>query len=137
MTVLLGEWVDSSVIVGVIFINAVVGFVQEARAEKAIAALARMVVAEVTVPRDGVRQRLDESALTGESLTVAKHCNALALDTVLADRKNLAFAGTLVSTGQAEGVAWATGDETQIGHIARLVAEAVELSTPLTKSSDS
>ena len=166
VTALLGEWVDSSVIFGVIFFNAIVGFLQEARAEKAIAALARMVVAEVVVRRGGVRQRipsetvvpgdvvllhagdrvpadlrlfkvknlqLDESALTGESLAVGKHCNVLALDTVLADRKNLAFAGTLVATGQGEGVAWATGDETQTGRIARLVAEAVELSTPLTK----
>jgi Ca2+-transporting ATPase len=166
VTAVLGEWVDSSVIFGVVFINAVVGFVQEGKAEKAIAALARMVVAEVVVWRDGARQRiasetvvpgdivllqpgdrvpadlrlfkvknlqLDESALTGESLAVTKHCDVLALDTILADRKNLAFAGTVVTAGQGEGVVWATGNETQTGHIARLVSEAVDLSTPLTK----
>jgi cation-transporting ATPase F len=77
--------------------------------------------------------QIDESALTGESLPVHKHVDALILETVLADRKNLAFAGTLVTRGQAEGVVWATGDQTEIGRIARLISEAVDLSTPLTR----
>jgi Ca2+-transporting ATPase len=166
VTALLREWVDSGVIFGVVFVNAVVGFIQEGKAEKAIASLARMVVTTVTVRRGAVSQRiasevvvpgdivllqpgdrvpadlrlfrvrnlhLDESALTGESLPAGKHCDPLALDTVLADRKNLAFAGTLVVAGQGEGVVWATGDQTETGHVARLVSEAVDVSTPLTK----
>jgi Ca2+-transporting ATPase len=48
--------------------------------------------------------QIDESALTGESLPVRKHIDPLLLQTVLADRKNLAFAGTLVTRGEAEGV---------------------------------
>ena len=51
----------------------------------------------------------------------------------MADRKNLAFAGTLVTRGEAEGVVWATGDQTETGRIARLISEAVDLSTPLTR----
>lgn len=74
---------------------------------------------------------IDESMLTGESLPAQKHVDALALKTVLADRRNLAFAGTLVTRGKAEGVVWATGDETETGRIARLISEAVDLSTPL------
>jgi cation-transporting P-type ATPase F len=57
----------------------------------------------------------------------------VALDTILAERKNLAFAGTLVTHGQAEGVVWATGDTTETGRIARLVQEAIVLETPLTR----
>ena len=76
---------------------------------------------------------IDESMLTGESLPARKHVNPLALETVLADRKNLAFAGTLVTRGEAEGVVCATGDQTETGRIARLISEAVDLSTPLTR----
>ena len=52
---------------------------------------------------------------------------------MLADRKNLAFAGTLVTRGEAKGVVCATGDQTETGRIARLISEAVDLSTPLTR----
>ena len=76
---------------------------------------------------------IDESMLTGESLPARKHTDAIALETVLADRKNLAFAGTLVTRGEAEGVVWGTGDQTETGRIARLISEAVDLSTPLTR----
>jgi len=166
LTVLLGEFVDGAVIFGVVFILGVIGYIQETKAEGAIRALSRMVVAEATVRRDRRKQRvpsvelvpgdivllqsgdrvpadmrfsrvrslqIDESALTGESLPVHKHADSLALETVLADRKNLAFAGTLVTRGQAEGVVWATGDHTEVGRIARLISEAVDLSTPLTR----
>ena len=166
VTAFLGEWVDSSVIFGVVIINAIVGFLQEAKAEQAIEALAKMVATETTVRRDGRKLRLhseqlvpgdvvllqsgdrvpadlrlflvrnlhvDESALTGESLPVAKHADALALDTILAERKNLAYTGTLTTSGQAEGVVWAIGDKTETGRISHLIASAVELSTPLTK----
>jgi cation-transporting P-type ATPase F len=166
VTAFLGEWVDSSVIFGVVLINAVVGFLQEAKAEKAIEALAKMVATETTVRRDGRKFRIhseqlvpgdvvllqsgdrvpadlrffqvrnlhvDESALTGESLPVAKHADPLALDTILAERKNLAYAGTLITGGQAEAVVWAIGDQTETGRISHLISGAVEISTPLTK----
>jgi Ca2+-transporting ATPase len=166
VTAFLGEWVDSSVIFGVVLINAIVGFLQEAKAEKAIDALAKMLPIETTVRRDGRKQRVhseelvpgdvvllqsgdcvpadvrifhvrnlhvDESALTGESLPVAKHPDPLAVDTILAERNNLAYAGTLITSGEAESVVWAIGDRTETGRIGGLIAGAVELSTPLTK----
>ena len=76
---------------------------------------------------------IDESALTGESLPVAKHKDPLEHDVALADRKNQAYSGTLATAGQGEGMVWATGDRTETGRIAWLIAEAVELSTPLTR----
>ncbi|HSH15072.1 MAG TPA: cation-transporting P-type ATPase [Verrucomicrobiae bacterium] len=166
VTSFLSEWVDAAVIFGVVVVNALVGFIQESKAEKAIEALSQMVTTEATVRRDGRKQRVnsvelvpgdvvllqsgdkvpadvrlfhvrslqvDESALTGESVPVQKHADPLVLDTILAERKNLAFAGTLVTYGQAEGVVWAIGNQTETGRIARLIHEAVDLSTPLTR----
>lgn len=166
VTAFLGEWVDSFVILGVVIINSIVGFLQEAKAGKAIEALAKMVTTEAKVRRDGQKLRIhseqlvrgdvvllqsgdrvpadlrlfqvrnlyaDESALTGESTPVAKHADALPQDTILAERKNLAYTGTLITSGQAEGVVWAIGDQTETGKISRLISTAVELSTPLTK----
>ena len=166
VTAWLGEWIDSSVIFGVVFINAIIGYFQESKAERAIEALSRLVLTETTVRREGQRRRIpseqlvpgdvvliysgdrvpadlrltfvrslriDESALTGESVPVHKHCDPLALETILADRRNLAFAGTLATFGQGEGVVWATGDKTETGRIAWLISETVSLETPLTR----
>lgn len=166
VTAFLGEWVDSSVIFGVVLINAILGFLQEAKAEQAIESLAKMLPIEATVRREGRKQRVhseelvpgdvvllqsgdrvpadvrilqvrsmhvDESALTGESLPVEKNPEPLPLDTILAERNNIAYAGTLVTSGQAESVVLAIGDRTETGRIGRLITGAVELSTPLTK----
>ena len=165
VTAVLGEWVDSGVIFGVTLINAVIGFIQEGRAESALAALARSVSSEVTVLRGGCKQRLAstalvpgdvvllaagdkvpadlrlfrakdlqaiESALTGESTAVAKHGEALPEDTLLADRGNMAYAGTVLISGRGAGVVVDTGDRTETGRISRLIAEAPDLATPLT-----
>lgn len=166
ITFYLGETVDSLVIFGVVFVNAVVGYLQEAKAEKAIEALAQLVITEATVRRDGKKTRvasedlvpgdvillqsgdkvpadlrlfqvrnlqIDESALTGESVAVEKKEGDLQKDTTLGDRSNMAFAGTLVTYGQAAGVVCLTGDQTEIGSIAKLTSEVTNLSTPLTK----
>ncbi len=166
VTAVIGEWVDSAVIFGVVLMNAVLGFLQENKAGKAIDALSRLVITKATVRRGGEPARIpsdqlvpgdvvllqagdrvpadlrlhqvsslqiDESALTGESLPVAKHAKALRPDTLLADRQNLAFSGTLVTSGKAEGMVWAIGDLTETGNIARLITEAAELTTPLTR----
>ena len=163
---LLGDPRDALVIWSVTVINAVIGFVQESKAESAIAALARSVRTEVEVVRDGVRQRLpsellvpgdlvvleagarvpadlrllqsrnlhtDESALTGESLPVAKGTTAVEPQAPLAERIGMAYAGSYVTAGMARGLVVATGDGTEVGRISTSLQEQVDLSTPLTR----
>ena len=162
----LGEWIDSSVIFAVVLVNAVVGFLQESRALKALQALVRAMRAEARVIRGGntleisaselvpgdivllqsgdkvpadlrlLRNhelRIDESALTGESLPVDKMIGLLDKETVLADRINMAYASTLVTFGQCKGLVIGTGNQTEIGRISKLISETEELETPLTR----
>ncbi|HWM02553.1 MAG TPA: cation-transporting P-type ATPase [Actinophytocola sp.] len=162
----LGEYVDSAVIFGVVLVNAVVGFIQESKAEAALEGLRSMVRTHAKVVRDGrertvpsdelvpgdlvlleagdkvpadvrlVRSaelRVDESALTGESVPVAKDEVVLPEATPVADRRNMTYSGTLVTTGSGAGITVATGAETELGEIHRLVGAAETLATPLTK----
>ena len=166
---LLGKVVDASVIFGVVLVNAVIGFVQESRAERALEALVGMARTRATVIRDGrklaidsqelvpgdlvllesgdkvpadlrlvsVRElRADESTLTGESVPVAKSDRILPRDTIVADRENLAYAGTLVSGGRGAGVVMSTAGDTELGRIHRLVGESGGVETPLTRRID-
>jgi magnesium-transporting ATPase (P-type) len=166
VTYAIGEPVDASVILGVVLANAAVGFVQEARAERALDALAAMLTVDALVIRDGMRRRVpakelvpgevvvigpgdkvsadarlvevadlhvDESSLTGESVPVAKAQAVLAPETVLADRANMVFSGTLVTAGRGIGVVVTTGADTELGIIHRLLGEAADLATPLTR----
>jgi magnesium-transporting ATPase (P-type) len=166
ITALLGEWVDAGVILGVVIVNAGIGYLQESKAAAALAALARSVATDVVVLRGGQRLRLDaaqlvpgdvvvlaagdrvpadlrllagrdlrtvEAALTGESLPVDKTVLPLPTETVLAERTNMAYAGTIVVGGQGSGLVVATGAATETGRIARLIAAAPDLDTPLTR----
>ena len=75
--------------------------------------------------------KIDESALTGESLTIEKTIQSLPSDTLLADRKNMAFMGTCVASGRAVGVVVSTGMKTQLGKIASDIASSDTPKTPL------
>jgi len=77
--------------------------------------------------------KIDESALTGESVAVEKAVGILDGDTVLADRSNMAYASSLVTYGQGTGVVVATGDRTEMGRISQLIAEVESMETPLTR----
>ena len=164
--VLIGKAHDAWVIWSVTVINAVIGDVQESKAETAIAALARSVRTEVEVLRDGRPRRLDsqelvpgdvvlleagnkvpadlrlldcrsfsvdESALSGESLPVHKGTTAVESGAPLAERLGMAYAGSLVTAGQARGLVVATGGATEVGSISRSMSEQRQLSTPLTR----
>ena len=78
----------------------------------------------------------DESVLTGESHPVAKSVDTLAPDLPLADRVNMAFKGTSVTRGRAEGVVVATGMATELGRISDLVQKAEAKVAPLERRLD-
>jgi magnesium-transporting ATPase (P-type) len=77
--------------------------------------------------------KVDESALTGESVPVEKRAGPLGHDTPLADRANMAYSSTFVTFGTAAGLVTATGDETEVGRISELIARVDPLETPLTR----
>lgn len=78
--------------------------------------------------------KIEESALTGESLPVEKDAGYLAGDRVdIGDCKNMAYMSTNVTYGRGEGIVTATGMDTQIGHIAGMISETKDELTPLQK----
>jgi magnesium-transporting ATPase (P-type) len=169
LTALLGHWVDTGVILGVVLINAIIGFIQEGKAEQALAGLRRMmslhahtrrdgewreIEAEQLVPGDIVRLRsgdrvpadlrivdanslrIEESALTGESVPTGKTVEPVAANAGIGDRFCMAFSGTMVAAGRGTGVVVATGPDTELGKINRMIAEVQTLATPLTRQMD-
>jgi P-type Ca2+ transporter type 2C len=97
-----------------------------------------LIILEVgeRVPADGrviesLGLETDESALTGESVTVAKDDRVLPDSTALAERSNMVFAGTTVTRGRGRMVVTATSMQTELGRITGLVLEAKEPKTPL------
>lgn len=77
--------------------------------------------------------RIDESTLTGESKAVSKDADALAESAVLADRRCMAYAGSLVVRGTGEGIVVSTADATEVGRISEMISSAEQIATPLTR----
>jgi P-type Ca2+ transporter type 2C len=164
---LLGELSDTLAIIVIVVINAVIGFVQEFRAEKAMEALKKMAGSFATLLRDGkpatvsaseivpgdivileagsivpadlriteaANLKVDESALTGESVPVDKHANVLHDEGLsIGDRKNRSYKGTFVTYGRGMGVVTSTGMNTELGKIAAMLQGEKEEKTPLQK----
>ncbi|MCD5381285.1 MAG: cation-translocating P-type ATPase [Candidatus Pacebacteria bacterium] len=167
ITAALGEWLDTTIIAFAVLVNAVLGFIQEFKAEKAITDLRSYITHRTRVIRNGheleidprflvpgdiihitngaritadariireINFTTDESILTGESLPVEKDIDTLPETTLLPERINMIFAGTLGIDGSAYAVVTATGYDTEIGKLARLVDETESETTPLQKA---
>lgn len=167
ISIFLHEVDDAIIILLVVLLNAVIGMVQESKAEQALEALKKMSSPTAMVRRDGkiveipaselvvgdivlleagrvipadlrliqsVNLKIEESALTGESVPVEKDANFVATSDVgIGDQINMAFSSTSVSYGRGEGVVAYTGMDTEIGKIATMLTEAENELTPLQK----
>lgn len=74
----------------------------------------------------------EEAALTGESVPTQKTTEPVNADSIIGDRKNMVFSGTLVTTGTSTAVVVTTGMSTELGKISDMLSEATDLETPLT-----
>ncbi len=161
---------DTIIILAVVLINAVLGVIQENKAEKAVEALQKMSAATTKTLRDGkvvsiksedlvvgdvilldagdaipadcrifecASMKIEEAALTGESVPVNKLVKMLTLDNSksdevpLGDRKNMAYMGSTLVYGRGKAVVVATGMDTEMGKIATAISQAEEGKTPL------
>ena len=159
-----GAPVNTIVITAIVVANALLGYVQEERAEHAVEALQQMAAPTAAVVRGGaVREvsasdvvvgdvivlgegdaiaadgrlvdaaalTVDEASLTGESQPVLKEVAALIGAVGLADRVNMVFNGTAVTSGSGRAVVTATGMTTEMGKVAHLLDRTEEPATPL------
>jgi Ca2+-transporting ATPase len=164
-----GSMVEGILIFIIVIAIAIVGFLNEFKAEKTVEALRKLVAQKAKVRRDGevieidakdvvpgdiaileegqkipadirltkiISLRVDEASLTGESVPVNKREIKARKDLPLGDQVNMAFSGTSITSGKGEGVVVATGGETEIGKIARLVDEEVDEQTPMQRKLD-
>ena len=168
------EWAEVIIILAVVLLNAVLGVIQESKAEAAIEALQTMTAATCKVLRDGkmvilhsdelvpgdvvlleagdavpadgriienASLKIEEAALTGESVPVNKMLEALGVsagqdDVPLGDRKNMCYMGSTVVYGRGKAVITTTGMETEMGKIAGALAATEQEETPLQRKLD-
>jgi len=157
ISLFLKEWMDALIIFFILLINSTLGFIQEYKTERILEKLKKFIKIKSLVRRDGklkeIEQSLlvpgdivlikegdlvpadlrlfktqnlmiDEEILTGESYPVEKNSEDLEEDS----KKNLAFFGSLVTKGSAEGVVIAVGRKTSFGEVAKLTVETVKKS---------
>ena len=158
------EYTDTIVILFVVFINAIVGFIQEEKAALILRDLKKyetstckvkrndkiivintkeLVPGDIiylesgeTVPAD-IRillcenLKVDESALTGESIPVQKSSDALKENLIIQEQKNMLFLGTNITNGKCTGIVVSTGKNSELGKIAVSLNEIDRIETPL------
>lgn len=160
----IGEVRDAIVILTVVFLNSVVGTLQEGRAEQSLTALRKLSKLQAHVIRDAKSQVIEasevvpgdilvlnsgdaivadarlieassfavaEAALTGESLPIIKSNLVLKENTALADRHNMVYAGTHITSGRGLAIVTSTGSHNEVGKIANLTTTTVQPKTQL------
>jgi len=166
----MGDELETGAILAVLLLNALLGFVNEYRAERSVQALKGLVAPSAEVVRDGLAHqmpaaelvpgdliafeagdripadarlvearslRLDESALTGESLAVDKESEAgLPVEAPLAERRSMIYLSTSVVQGRGRAIVTGTGLETEVGKISALMGSAEQERTPLQQRLD-
>ncbi len=159
------DLIDSGIILAIVILNAIIGLVQENKAEQAMDAMKNLNKPFAKVVRDGVQQqiksedlvvgdlvileagdsvpadirltesaslKIEESALTGESVPVEKDASCVVAENApLGDRRNMAYSGGAVAYGRGKGIVVAIGMDTEVGKIAGMLAEADDQRTPL------
>ena len=158
---------DTYIILAILIVNAIIGMVQEMKAQSSLDALNRMSAPKSKVLRDGdveeissthvvpgdivildtgdivpadmrlidaVNLKIQESALTGESVPVEKNTDVIQQDNVaIGDRTNMAFSTSVVTYGRGKGVIVNTGMKTEVGRIADMLQKAEKTETPMGK----
>ncbi len=163
-----GDFIDPIMILIIVILNAVIGTVQECRAEKAIEALKKLSAPHANVLRDGkpvsipseevavgdififeagdfvcadarileaVAVKAEESSLTGESVPSDKQADTVLPEkTPPADRSNMLFSSTYITSGHGKAIVTQTGMNTQVGKIAAMLDQGESPDTPIQKS---
>jgi len=156
---------DTFVILGILILNALIGAIQEKKAEASLEALQKMSAPVSKVMRNGamtqiptqelvpgdivvletgdvvpadlrlikaINLKIQESALTGESVPVEKQTDTIEGDNVpLGDRTNMAFTTGLITYGRGRGVVVTTGMQTEVGNIANMIQHTADTETPM------
>ncbi|MBO8434283.1 MAG: cation-translocating P-type ATPase [Tyzzerella sp.] len=165
----LGDVESALVIFVVITMNAILGTVQQVKADKSLESLKALSSPVAKVIRDGEKIsinskdvvvgdivlaeagdyicadgriienyniKVDESSLTGESISVEKDDTTIEGEVPVGDRKNMVFSGSFVTYGRAEFVVTGTGMDTELGKVAKLLKDTKTKKTPLQQNLD-
>ncbi|MBI5449000.1 cation-translocating P-type ATPase [Candidatus Gottesmanbacteria bacterium] len=158
-SVLLGDYLEGGLILTIVLLNAMLGFTQEFKAEKALAALKRMAVSRVRLIRDGTQQEIDSALLVPGDIIFLEEGNKVPADCNIMESmhlevnessltgesmpvekraggntdENSLFLGTVIARGRATALVSVTGMQTKFGAIAGKLALIEKEETPLEK----
>ena len=161
VSIFLGEYKDGIAIFAIVIINAIIGFIQEYKAENAVQALKKMVVPTAVVLRNGEEQEIpiknivpDDIIIISEGEKMPADCKILEGYSLKADesmltgesvpvnkdvgegKEGMLFKGTIVTTGRAVAQAISTGKDTEFGKIVHLLSKQEKSKSPLTQQLD-